>query len=632
MIRPAHQRDAAQAPGPLSPGGVASTAEADSPTAFVDDLHVTFTRRGQAIPAVRGVSLDVRRGEVLGLVGESGSGKTVLGLTLMGLLPSDPRPTVSGRAVVGDMDMVSARDDERRRVRREHLGVVFQDPMSSLNPTMRIGRQLREAADKGRDTLELLDLVGLTQLRDRLGAFPFELSGGQAQRVMMSMAIARTPSLIIADEPTTALDVTVQAQILRLVLSLKRELNCAFLFITHNLPVAAEIADRVAVMYAGKIVEVGTSVQVFTRPLHPYSTLLAKSRLTLSTDKSHQLPTIAGTVPGVQDLPAGCPFAPRCPLRIEKCDVQMPALTSLPGDRVAACFCLDRVEAWSRDLDQRVATQSWGGRASGDMKDVVVHVDGVSKVFPAKRRGDRADVHAVRDFSLKVRQGESVALVGESGSGKTTVLRIIAGLEEATEGSIAVAKGGESQVIFQDATSSLTPWMSVRRHLEQRLVAKGTPRNEVQARIADTLSLVGLPEDVLDAKPRQLSGGQAQRVALARAIAVPPAVLLADEPSSALDVSLAATVLNLLGALRRRLGLTMVFVTHDLAAARVVADRIVVMRQGMIVEQGNADDVIADPQEDYTRALVAAVPGEKVGKITTGSESLIGVDSSLIQS
>lgn len=598
--------------------------------ATVDDLHVTFTRRGQKIQAVRGVSLEVRSGEVLGLVGESGSGKTVLGLTLLGLLPVDPKPLVEGHALVAGCDMTTAPETVRREVRRKHLGVVFQDPMSSLNPTMKIGRQIREASGP-RDPVELLELVGLSQLKDRLQAFPFELSGGQGQRVMISMAIAREPSLIVADEPTTALDVTVQAQILRLVLRLKQELHCAFLFITHNLPIAAEVADRVAVMYAGKIVEVGTAQQVFAEPLHPYATLLVESRLSLETDKGHQLPTIAGAVPPATDPPSGCPFAPRCPLRIDACEVEMPQLERLAADRMVACVRREDVSAWAQELKQKAARTSWGQWADSRSDEPVVRLTGVSKRFRAKRRGDKVDVKAVGDFDLEVRVGESVALVGESGSGKTTVLRMIAGLEKPTSGSVVISDGGKSQVIFQDAQSSLTPWLSVGTQLRERLMANGVPRGELHARVIEALNLVGLSEEILTAKPRQLSGGQAQRVAIARAIVVPPTVLLADEPSSALDVSLAAAILNLLGALRRKLGLTMVFVTHDLAAARVVADRIIVMRQGAIVEQGRAEDVIVQPREAYTRALVAAVPGENVGKITSGDESLIGPESDLIQ-
>jgi peptide/nickel transport system ATP-binding protein len=603
--------------------------------ARVDDLHVTFRRRGQEVRALSGVSLELRRGEILGLVGESGSGKTVLGLTLLGLLPARPAPRVRGAAWVGGTDMASASERARREVRRRSLGAVFQDPMSSLNPTMRVGRQITEASGAGgspRDAAALLDRVGLGRARDRLDAYPHEFSGGQRQRLMIAMAIARDPALVIADEPTTALDVTVQRQILDLIRELRDDLGCSFLFITPDLAVAAEVADRVAVLYAGRMAEIGTVDEVLSRPRHPYTLSLLKSRLSLSVDTSRPLPTIAGGVPAPGAYPPGCQFEPRCPLRIEDCATAppplIPVVAAAAGDPAAAggaghasaCLRQDDMHELEHRLG-RDALAVWGelaagptaGTAAGTADRFAVSVRGVSKSFAARRRGG-APIRALHQIDLEAAPGECVALVGESGSGKSTLLRVIAGLLRPDEGAVELGGGGDAQMIFQDAALSLTPWLRVGALIEERVRATGAGARTARSRVLDTVRLVGLPPEVVDAKPGQLSGGQAQRVAIARAVAVPPRVLLADEPTSSLDVSLAATVLNLLGRLRRELSLSMVFVTHDLAAARIVADRIVVMRHGEVVEQGPADQVIAAATHPYTRELVDAVPGRALAE------------------
>ncbi|HKQ02710.1 MAG TPA: ABC transporter ATP-binding protein [Actinomycetes bacterium] len=581
--------------------------------ASVDDLRVTFRRR-QEVRALAGVSLELRRGEILGLVGESGSGKTVLGLTLLGLLPARPAPRVSGAAWVCGTDMASASEAARREVRKRDLGAVFQDPMSSLNPTMRVGRQITEASGTDgseRDAAELLDRVGLGQAKDRLRSYPHEFSGGQRQRLMLAMAIARNPALVIADEPTTALDVTIQRQILDLIRELRDDVGCSFLFITHDLAVASEVADRVAVLYSGRLAELGTAEEVLSRPRHPYTLSLLKSRLSLSVDTTRPLPTIAGSVPAPGEYPPGCQFAPRCPLREDACTLAPPPLEPVTGRETAsrhetACLRQDAIDQLEHLLG-RDALPTWGEVAT-TADGFAVSVRGVSKTFTSRRRVTEP-VRALHGIDLDTAPGECVALVGESGSGKSTLLRVIAGLIRPDAGTVTLGGGGDAQMIFQDAGQSLTPWLRVGELIEERLKARGADTRQARRQVLETVRLVGLPAEVVDAKPHQLSGGQAQRVAIARAVAVPPRVLLADEPTSSLDVSLAATVLNLLGRLRRELSLSMVFVTHDLAAARIVADRIVVMRQGEVVEEGTADDVIARSSHAYTRALVAAVPG-----------------------
>ena len=567
--------------------------------AAITDLHVTFRRNGRDVHALRGVSLDIATGEILGLVGESGSGKSVLGFTMLGLLP---QARVSGSVEVADTDMVTGDAKTLRKVRRLDLGAVFQDPMTSLNPTMRIGKQVAEAAGSDEEALKLLTAVGIPDPKRRFRAYPHELSGGLRQRVMIAIAIAGNPELIIADEPTTALDVTVQAQVLRLLLRLRDEIGCSIMFITHDLGVAAQISDRIAVLYAGRIAEIGPTADVLNQPAHPYTHGLLRSRLTLDTARHRKLAALAGSVPSpVTPLP-GCAFAPRCVLATLACEATPPDPTTIAPGRVSACIV--PFETVSTELGSRLTTTTEDiepetAPAESSEPRAVVLKDGV-KAF--------GKLQALRGISLTVADGESVALVGESGSGKSTLLRVIAGLEKPTSGTIELAGGQRPQMVFQDAGASLTPWLSVGELISERLRRNGMSRSQRQDAVAEVLERVGLPLDIAKARAGQLSGGQRQRVSLARATVVPPSVLLCDEPTSALDVSLAASVLNLIGDLRRTLDMSVVFVTHDLSVARVVADRIAVMYLGRIVEIGAADDVINDPVHPYTRALVDSIP------------------------
>ena len=573
--------------------------------AQVKDLTVTFDRRGADVHAVRGVSLDVRRGEILGIVGESGSGKTVLGLSLLGLLPIDPRPNVTGMVEVLGTDMIGAPDRERRARRRSDLGAVFQDPATSLNPTMTIGRQIGEVTESTDETIDLLHSVGIADAKDRLRRFPHELSGGQQQRVMIAMAIAANPELVVADEPTTALDVSVQAGILALIRRLRDEIGCSFVFVTHDLGVAAEIADRVAVMYAGRLLEVGTVGGVLEGPAHPYTVGLLSSRLSLTSPRDRPVTTLRGEVPDAEQIIVGCPYAARCDLVVEACTTaHIPLSEVRDGDGAAACIRLDDVPPPRQAAIEASPWPSLNAPASA-----AVEAAGITKTFRLKRSGRLTTTQALRGIDLTVGLGESIALVGESGSGKTTLMRIFAGLEQADEGSLSVHDPAP-QMVFQNAIASLTPWLSVGEQIGERLHRKDLSRSEIGERVDEALHRVGLPSKIARAKPRQLSGGQAQRVALARAIVDPPTILLADEPTSSLDISLRAVVLNLLNRLRRELGFAVVFVTHDLVAARVVADRIAVMSEGEIVEIGAPDQICSDPQHEYTRRLLSSLPGE----------------------
>ncbi|MCW2929187.1 MAG: gsiA 2 [Actinomycetia bacterium] len=581
------------------------TATATAPVVRTSGLTITFRRGGRSVAALRGVDLKVGRGEIVGLVGESGSGKSVLGLSLLGLLPRDGGARVTGGIEVAGLDMVSATEAQRRALRRRSLGAVFQDPVTSLNPTMRIGRQLIEAAGSQAEALRLLDSVGVPEPRRRLNALPHELSGGLRQRVMIAMAVAGRPSLIIADEPTTALDVTIQAQVLELLAHLRDELGCSVLLVTHDLGVAAEISDRICVMYAGRLVENGTAADILATPAHPYTRGLLRSRLTLGSDRDAPLATLDGEPPDPRAHPPGCAFAPRCPAAEPACAKAVPALvTALRHPGLAACRRLDAPHTAARRAPAPWPPLSAPSGAALEVRDLRVAFASRGAGLRAKHRLD-----ALRGIDLRIERGESVALVGESGCGKTTLLRTVAGLQRATSGTVELPAGGAPQMVFQDAGASLTPWLSIGELLAERLRHEELSRADRRDRVITALRQVGLPAEVAAARPAQLSGGQRQRAALARAVVVPPALLLCDEPTSALDVSLAATVLNLLGRVRRELGMAMLFVTHDLAAARVVADRIVVMNAGLVVETGTAEQITRRPGAPYTRALVAAVPG-----------------------
>ncbi len=586
-----------------------ATTSAVEQVGLLDGLDVVYEGGGGLVHAVRGLDLAVRRGEILAMVGESGSGKSSAAMSLLGLLGEGRSPArIEGEASVLGVDMTGPTTDERRALRRTRLGAVFQDPTTSLNPTMTIGRQLREVAGSAERAEALLDAVGVPEARLRLRSYPHELSGGQRQRVMIAMAIAGDPALIVADEPTTALDVTIQAQILELIKRLRDDLGCAFIVVTHNLGVAAQIADRIAVCYAGRVVEIGPSADILNRPTHPYTAALLRSRITLASDRTKMLPTLPGEPPDLRRPPAGCPFAPRCAYVRPACTEAVPPLLEVTGHpQESACI---RAEELEGVLAQTVASAV--PRPSlrlGPATEPVLRLAGIRKSFPV-RAGirKRLELHALRGVDLEVRAGECVAVVGESGCGKSTLLRVIAGLIDADGGDMQLAPGAPPQMVFQDAGASLTPWLSVGEQIGERLRAGGVTRAEVRARVSEVLERVGLGPEVADRRPVQLSGGQRQRVAIARAIAVPPPVLLCDEPTSSLDVSLAATILNLIDRLRQDLGVAVLFVTHDLAAARYVADRVAVMYLGRVVEVGPADEVAANPSHPYTRALLSAVP------------------------
>ena len=491
--------------------------QAGGPVVTVSDLHVRFVRGGQDVHALRGVSLEVGPGEIVGLVGESGSGKSVLGLTLLGLLPDRPRPTVTGSARVCGTDMVTASPEERRLVRREHLGAVFQDPMTSLNPTMRVGRQVEEAAGSAAEALRLLEAVGVPEAKRRLRAYPHELSGGLRQRVMIAMAVAGSPSLVVADEPTTALDVTVQSQILELIGSLRDEFGTSFILVTHDLGVAAQVADRIAVLYGSRFAEIGDAAGVLSQPVHPYTSGLLRSRLVLGCDRSRPIMTLQGEPPDPRAHPPGCPFGPRCDFHVEACDAELPALEAVDeqgtAERRVACVRWRDVATTATD---RVEALPWPpmdlGLMGGPPPAVLIH--DVFKSFAIGTTFNRQRLKALRGVTLQVAKGEAVALVGESGCGKSTLLRSIAGLQPIDEGNIEFGRGARPQMVFQDAGASLTPWMTIGELIGERLRSESMTRAQRAARVKEALTEVGLSAELAASKPMQLSGGQRQRAAL----------------------------------------------------------------------------------------------------------------------
>jgi len=573
-------------------------------------LHVSLQRGGQHHAVLRGIDLDVAAGEILAIVGESGSGKSVLALTMMGLLPEAARPQVAGSIQVAGQDLLQATPAQLRALHRHKVGAIFQDPMGSLNPSMRVGAQIRECTPNAAQALHWMQAVGIREAEQRFHAYPHEMSGGMRQRVMAAMALAGQPQLIMADEPTTALDVTVQAQFLELLLQLRSRYGCSIVFITHDLAVAAQIADRIAVLYAGRLAEVGPTRQVVGQAQHPYTLGLLQSSLSLRTPKDRPLPTRLGETGGsdVRKLP-GCAYVARCALATDICRQRAPELQerATPGAGHRCACWADGMALQSLRPPQESAHLGTPPTQPQDSAPSL-HIEGLHCHFAVRRRqGGAQAVHALRGIDLTVAAGEALAIVGESGCGKSTLLRAIAGLAPISAGTVQLGTGG-AQMVFQDAGASLTPWLSVGELLRERLRPLKLGRAATEQRIGQALESMGLSAHLAQARPSELSGGQKQRVALARATLVPPAVLLCDEPTSALDTALAAQVLNLIRDLRQRLGMTVLFVTHDLAVARLMGDRIAVMTQGQVVELGATEEVLERPRHAYTRSLLEALP------------------------
>ncbi|MFE4977699.1 dipeptide ABC transporter ATP-binding protein [Kitasatospora sp. NPDC056651] len=606
-----------------------------APVLSVRDLRVTFPSEAGPVEAVRGVDFDLLPGRTLGIVGESGSGKSATALAVMGLLA--PAARLGGRILLGGRDLAAMDDKELSRVRGKDIGMVFQDPMSALTPIFSVGRLLSEALrvhrelsrkDAWEQAVELLDLVGIPDPRERAKAFPHEFSGGMRQRVVIALAIANKPSVLVADEPTTALDVTVQAQILDVLRLAQRETGAGLVLITHDLGVVAGHADDVAVMYAGRIVEHASVDELFRRPTMPYTARLLASVPTVDSGVERPLVPVGGEPPSLAALPGGCPFAPRCAVARDVCRTSEPDLAApigRPGR--AACHRAQEIADGSLDPAGEAAAVPPAGSARRSAGEVVLRVEDLVKTFPVtkgallKRRV--GTLHAVNRVSFELRAGETLGLVGESGSGKTTTLREVLALRAPEGGRIEVAGTDvatlrtaaevrelrrDIQIVLQDPTDALDPRLTVFDLLAEPLQAAGADRAAVRTRVTGLLDLVGLDRAMGDRFPAALSGGQRQRVGIARALAREPRLLVLDEPLSALDVSVQAEIINLLARLKRELGLAYLLVAHDLAVVRYVSDRIAVMYLGHIVESGATEEIFARPRHPYTKALLSAIP------------------------
>jgi peptide/nickel transport system ATP-binding protein len=613
------------------PAAVAAVARIGEPLLEIEDLNVQFETSHGIVRAVEALSYSVHPGEMVAIVGESGSGKSVSALAVMQLLPAGTART-RGSVRFGGRELLGLTDEQMRRIRGREIAMIFQEPMTSLNPVLRIGLQITEpltihlnmdeTASRAR-AIELLTLVGITDPESRLNQYPHQLSGGMRQRVMIAIGLACNPKLLIADEPTTALDVTIQAQILELMKELSHRLGIAVVIITHNLGIVARYADRVNVMYAARLVESGTAERVFGRPMHPYARGLLTAVPRLDRGRSAKLATIDGAPPNLLNPPSGCRFRPRCRFAIDKCLQDPPFITVEPG-HVAACHRVAEIETLDPPMG-RGATASKAAALDGDSAESILAIKGAKKYFPIRAGFLRRSrmVRAVDDVTIDIKRGETLGLVGESGCGKSTLGRLVLRLDDPTAGEIRfegvdlapldrsqmVAVRKKMQVIFQDPYSSLNPRMTVGQIIAEPIRVHGIlPKPQVHDRVAELLQVVGLFPYMALRYPHELSGGQRQRVGIARALAVDPRVIVCDEAVSALDVSIQGQVINLLEELQQRLGLTYLFIAHDLAVVRHISSKVAVMYLGRIVEYAPADELFANPKHPYTRALLAAAP------------------------
>src|SRR5262245_60897853 len=621
----------------------------------VRDLRTyIYTRRG-VVKAVDGASFSVRRGETLGIVGESGSGKSMTCLSVLRLVPEPGGRIVGGEIVFDGQDLLAKTPDEMRRLRGSQIAMILQDPMASLNPALTVGEQIAETLRlhrglRGRDldarVLELLRQVRISDPERRVHAYPHQMSGGIRQRVAGAIAISCRPSLLIADEPTTSLDVTIQAQYLRLLKDIQRETHLAMVFVTHDLGIVAKLCDRVAVMYAGRIVETGTTREIFNRPRHPYTIGLLSCLPTLTRGRE-PLTAIEGQPPDLAQVPPGCSFAPRCPLVEARCRQAPPPLEPVAPEHLVACLrtpetappdarrrifvaaapaaeaAADGSEA-GRAGAQRAGASAAASRPQAPMDGVVLEGRALTKHYPLARGllgRTVGTVKAVDGVDFVLRHGETLGLVGESGCGKTTTARLVLSLERPTAGGVffrgrdvhalSGTEMGEYrravQAVFQDPYSSLNPRLPIRTTVGEPLVQTrpGLSRAEVDERIAASLERVGLRPRVVNDYPHELSGGQRQRVALARALTTGPECILLDEAVSALDVSIRAQVMNLLREIQDRLGVSYLFIAHDLAAVKYVSTRIGVMYLGKLVETATSEELYTRPLHPYTQVLLS---------------------------
>ncbi len=605
------------------------------PLLRIEDLRTWLDVPAGAVRAVDGIDLQLERGQTFALLGESGCGKSMTALSVMRLLPAAGR-IVSGSVRLDGQDLLGLVEMAMRRVRGGRLAMIFQEPQSCLNPVLSVGDQISESLRshqglKGSRArarcLELLDAVGIPDPVRRLGEYPHQLSGGMKQRVMIAIALAGEPDLLIADEPTTALDVTIQAQVLELLRDLQRKTGMAILLITHDLGVVAEMADRVAVMYAGHVVEQATCRQFFQAPKHPYAEKLFAS-LPSVNKREHHLEIIHGSVPSLVQVFQGCRFQPRCDRAWESCKTREPRWSDAGNGHSVRCHLYGPLAARGPlpTVDRKVKPPPGASRLSQPgtplmrIRDLKVH-------FPIRKGVLKrlvGSVRAVDGLSLDIHSGHTLALVGESGCGKTTAGKGLLQLIRPSGGSVRfesdelTALRGQAlrrrrrdmQIIFQDPYASMNPRMMIGEIIEEGMLAQGIGggREQRQSEVDELLNRVGLSPDAKERYPHEFSGGQRQRICIARALAVRPRLVVCDEPTSALDVSVQAQILNLLRELQSRMGLAYLFITHNLSVVEYLAHDVAVMYLGRLVEQGTVEEVLNRPKHPYTQALLSAVP------------------------
>ena len=624
-----------------NPNTTGAQGMASEPVISVRDLTVSFASEAGTVHAVRGMNFDLYPGKTLGIVGESGSGKSVTSMAIMGLL--DKNASVKGSITYHGEELLNKSDFEMSEIRGKGIAMVFQDPLSALTPVFSIGDQIKEALVTHNPkmteqqihdrSIELMNLVGIPDPEGRLKSFPHEFSGGMRQRVMIAMAIANDPDVIIADEPTTALDVTIQAQVLEVLRKAQRETGAAVIFITHDLGVIAGVADDIVVMYAGRPVEKADVDSIFDHPAMTYTMGLLGAVPRSDRERNSRLVPIPGSPMNLVNMPKGCPFAPRCPLATDICHTTEPAMEPVPGRPGQFVACHRTQEIVSKGLtfhDVYTVAEAAKSKFAGvprDERKMVLDVKHMRKTFPLTAGGflrrKIGEVKAVDDVTLDVREGETVALVGESGSGKSTTLMEIMAFKQPQDGEIEMfgtklehkmprekrrELRSSVQYVFQDPMSSLDPRLPIYDILAEPMKVQHYSKEQIRERIGELMRLVELNPDQVDRFPTQFSGGQRQRIAIARALSVNPQLVLLDEPVSALDVSIQAGVINLLEDLQNKLGVAYLFVAHNLSVVRHISSRVAVMYLGRIVESGDTEDVFEHPLHPYTQALISAVP------------------------
>ncbi|MEH7308386.1 ABC transporter ATP-binding protein [Neobacillus drentensis] len=607
----------------------------------IQNLKVDFTTNHGDLTAIQDVFLQMKHGETVCIVGESGSGKTVTSKTIMRLIDYENGKIADGSIVVDGIDLTHLPQKKLRSIRGKKVAMIFQEPMAAFDPVFTIGNQIMETILENKQTskseakaraLYLLKQVGITDAELRMKQYPNELSGGMLQRAMIAMALACGPDLLIADEPTTALDVTIQAQILKLLQELKEELGMSILIITHDMGVAAEMADRIIVMYAGRIVEHANVKQLFELPHHPYTNGLLHSITTMDSDRSNKLYSIKGSIPGLSQLPPGCQFHPRCPFATARCSVEAPPLLEV-NDRQTACWhaeALVMTDAWKQPVVEK-STEVLSEKevvqiTSESTSQPLFTIQELSKYYPIGKsvfNRHTSYIRAVDNVSFTIKKGETFGLVGESGSGKSTLGRVLLQLEKSTNGKVFfqehdLSKLGakelremrkDMQVIYQDPYGSVNPRWKVGDIIGEPLqVHESLSMKEKKARVQELLEVVGLNKNGYDLYPHEFSGGQRQRIAIARAIALNPQFVLADEAVSALDVSVQAQIINLLQELQRERDLTYLFIAHGLNIVRHISDRIGVMYLGQLVELATSEEIFLHPAHHYTKGLIDSIP------------------------